>query len=250
MSKIYRRKKIKNFILFIVVILAFFLFLYLSLYFLKQGIKKLKFFNISKISIVADEHIDKDKVLKNSGIELEENIFSINIDEAVKQILKDSWIKSVKIKKVYPKNLLIEAKIKEICGIGKQNQKLIFIDCFGKLIDKFKPELNKEFIIFESYNNDYIPILELLQRLAQINNGEIFNLQNISEIYLADTYYYIVKLQNRNESIHLTLNKNLEQKLIDVNKVLKDLDRRNERGVKIDATLPTNKIVVKTFIKQ
>lgn len=244
MSKMYQRKKIKKIILLIIVLLAFFAFTALIFTYLIKSFKNLNFFRVTKISIVADEKLEKEKILKNSGIKIGDNIFAVDINKIAEQILNDPWVKNVKIIRTYPKKIIIDAKIKDICGIAKQNKKLVFVDCYGKLIDKFKPEINKEFIVFESYNNEYLPILNLLQKLKLINNEKYFKLQNISEIYLAEDNYFILKLQERKEAIHLTL-KNLEEKLIQVGKVLNDLDSRNETASKIDATMGANKIVVK-----
>lgn len=244
MSKIYQKKKLRKNILITGLFLALFTSVSFILVYLTSAIKSLEFFNITKITVLADEYLDKDKIIKNSGIKVGNNIFELEVKTIVDLILTDPWIKSVKISKHYPKNVTIEAKIKDICGIAKQSQKLIFVDCSGKLIDKFKPKINKEFIVFESYNDDYIAILKFLQALTSINSSDFFNLQNISEINLAEDNYFILKLQQRKEAIHLTLN-NLDEKLKQLNKVLIDLDSRNETASKIDATLSTNKIVVK-----
>jgi len=243
MSRKHQKNKPKKKLIIKFFLLIFFMvFLYLISIFLYNKLSSLNIFNINQYLINKDELIDKEDIILLSNIKLGENIFKISCKNAVENILKNPWIETVSVKRVFPDKISISYKTKNICALAKEQNKLFFLDCNGEIIDKYNTNIKKDLIVVEA--KDYKLALKIIHKIIEINDNNLIYTSNISELFVEDLSYFSIKLIDRPLTIYLNYY-NLAPKIKDLHKVIKDLEKRQDLVKHIDATLNNNKIVIR-----
>ncbi len=69
------------------------------------------FFNVKKVIVVGNKYISETEIVKQSGIDSNTSMFRLSSDETIKRILKEPWIKDVKIDRHFPNS--VELKVTE-----------------------------------------------------------------------------------------------------------------------------------------
>jgi len=239
-KKIKPGKKILRLLLLLLTLLA----MYKGLSFIVSKITSADYFNIEKVTIIAPPEIDYIKIEQALNLK-GKNIFYVS-NKIIEPILKqEPWIKQFHLKKSFPNKVEIIIDAKEGCAIAKQETSLFYIDCEGQVIDKFRPGFKNELIILSASKENMPAAIKFLKIFYSINSEKIYiNPKSISDIKAESAEIFKISLNNTNESILIKAD-NLEEKLIQIQKVISDLSTKNEHAKIIDATLPYNKIVVR-----
>lgn len=142
------------------------LIIVLILYFI---IFKSSVFNVKEIYVYGAKNIEKNDIIKMSGIETGMNIFEINRSEVRNSIQKDPYVKDVYVKIMYPSKVEIKIDERKIAAQINYKSKYLYIDT-----DCVAVELGDY--------NDKLPILEGID-ITKFNIGsKISKLSNNKDI--------------------------------------------------------------------
>ena len=230
MSLNINKKKIslftnQNFIkyIFISVLSCFFL-----VYIYYELIKRDKFYNIiqnisekynyqlKNVEINSLQRINKFEVNNIINQYYSQSIFLLPLEEISNSINQLSWTKDVNLSTNFIDKLNVEIFEYEPIGLLFYNNQLFYFSKDGKIIDKFREEINESLIIF--YGNQASK--EAYNFLNVINKIETVNM--IKEAYYINERRWNVKLYN---NILLNLSEiNIEESFKNYNKLIKKIN--------------------------
>ena len=124
-----KKKKRKNFIkiimLFIVLISV-----------LVTLCLKLSYFNVQQIDVAGNRNIGKEEIIKLSRIARGNNIFYVNLKASRTNLLSNSNILDVHIKRVFPSKIVITIKERDAVFYIQRDSKYLIIDKEGIIIEE------------------------------------------------------------------------------------------------------------------
>lgn len=172
-----RRKisKIRHFFQFIRTVLYITLII-LSIISLQRFLETSPFFKIKEIKITGCTHYPDEVIIDTFELDINSNIFSIDLDKVREKILKLSWINDVKIKKNLSRTVDVEI-IERVSEAVIENEDLYFYidrDCYvlnkkDKYIEKSLP-LIKNLEFEEIIIGDKLDIDGLIEVIVIFNN--------------------------------------------------------------------------------
>lgn len=240
--------KIKNIIILITLLLIFSYAIYLISSITLKKISNLSIFNIKEITCTLPAHIEKDKLFgKESLISVGKSIFSFTINEAKEEILKNNWIKDLRIRRNLPSKVEVEIKIKNPVALVSKNNKLLYIDEKGTLIDKLIPGYKNNLPIIKSSNKNYLKGIYILSKINNSKKLKAMPLSMISEIHVDSSETALIYHLKENIKYKINID-DIEQSITNAQKVFNNLKLRKEKAEFIDASLSENKVVVKLII--
>jgi cell division protein FtsQ len=153
-------------------------------------------FNIDHIAVNGNVLTDAENIIKVSNIYIGENIFKINSSKNEEYIEGLYYIKSAKIKKVFPASIVIEVEEKEPILIINDGGNYIYVDDELTVIkeqsstDNSKIPLLSNLTILSSEPGQKVEaektwILDMIYNMA-LNLKEVDVLKNVSEFYISD----------------------------------------------------------------
>lgn len=94
------------------------------------------------IQIIGTQHLTRQEVLKQAGIQKGANVFRVNLDVARKRLLADPWIRKASVSRRFPPALVI--KITEhhalaVVSVGQMAPKRYLLDAHGTLFKSWTP---------------------------------------------------------------------------------------------------------------
>lgn len=140
-----KRKRIKGAILLIVFLVSIGATLCL----------KLPYFNIKSIEVKNNRNIPMQEIINLSGLKPDKNIFYLNLNEARTNILKNSYILNVSIKRKLPNKLEINVDERTAIFYIKKNDKYLIVDSSGVVLEEKASIDNMKLIKldgFDKYN--------------------------------------------------------------------------------------------------
>ena len=217
--------------MFISIILFLFFF-----YFYNQLIKKDKFstiiqdisekynYQLKNVEINSLKRINKSEVNNIINQYYNQSIFLLHLDRISKSINQLSWVKDVNLSTNFIDKLNVEIFEYEPIGLLFYNNQLFYFSKDGKIIDKFREEINESLIIF--YGNQASK--EAYNLLNVISKTETVNM--IKEGYYINERRWDVKLDN---NILLNLAEiNIEQSLKNYIKLIKKFNNSDINKIK------------------
>ena len=181
-------------------------------------------YQLKSIEINSLQRIDKSEVNKIINQYYSQSIFLLPLEEISNSINQLSWAKDVNLSINFIDKLNIEIIEYKPIGLLFYNNQLFYFSKDGKIIDKFREEINESLIIFygnqaskEAYNllNAIIKtgIINLIKEAYYINerrwNVKLQNniLLNLSEINIEESFKNYIKLIKKiNNSDIVTIN--------------------------------------------
>ena len=227
MSLNINKKKIslftnQNFLKYIFISVLSCLFL---VYIFYELIKRDKFYNViqnisekynyqlKNVEINSLQRINKFEVNKIINQYYSQSIFLLPLEEISNSINQLSWTKDVNLSTNFIDKLNVEIFEYEPIGLLFYNNQLFYFSKDGKIIDKFREEINESLIIF--YGNQASK--EAYNLLNAINKTETVNM--IKEAYYINERRWNIKLHN---NILLNLSEiNIEESLKNYIKLIK-----------------------------
>lgn len=190
------------------------------------------FFVINNIKVLGNNKMSKDNIISASGINIGENIFKVSIKSGEKSLLSLPYVKEVKIKRKFPKAIIIDIiERKEIIQL-KEISSFVKVDVDGYILE------------IVDTNSEKIPLLLGLNVEDKKAGDNIFstsqsksNIEFISEghaIQLLPKMKEIDMVDNNNVKIILingitvafgTLD-NVKYKMNLLNEILKDIEKK------------------------
>lgn len=124
---------------------------------------------LNNINIYGNSYLNSDKVKILFSDKLSKSIFLISLKDIEKQLMKDSWVKSLSLKTQYPSSIIVRIKEKEPIAIFFNNTDHYYIDSFGEKISKVLDIASEELVIVTGNKSlDNVP--ELINTIKQYNN--------------------------------------------------------------------------------
>ena len=184
-----------------------------KLYNFIQNISEKYNYQLKNIEINSLQRIDKSEVNKIINQYYSQSIFLLPLEEISNSINQLSWTKDVNLSTNFIDKLNVEIFEYEPIGLLFYNNQLFYFSKDGKIIDKFREEINESLIIFygnqaskEAYN-----LLNVIIKTGTINM--------IKEAYYINERRWNVKLHN---NILLNLSEiNIEESLKNYIKLIK-----------------------------
>ena len=227
MSLNINKKKIslftnQNFLKYIFISVLSCLFL---VYIYYELIKRDKFYNViqnisekynyqlKNVEINSLQRINKSEVNNIINQYYNQSIFLLPLEEISKSINQLSWVKDVNLSTNFNNKLKVEIFEYEPIGLLFYNNQLFYFSKDGKIIDKFREEINESLIIF--YGNQASK--EAYNLLNVISKTETVNM--IKEAYYINERRWDIKLHN---NILVNLSEiNIEESLKNYIKLIK-----------------------------
>ena len=187
-----------------------------KLYNFIQNISEKYNYQLKSIEINSLQRIDKSEVNKIINQYYSQSIFLLPLEEISNSINQLSWAKDVNLSINFIDKLNIEIIENKPIGLLFYNNQLFYFSKDGKIIDKFRDEINESLIIF--YGNQVSK--EAYIFLNTINKTETVNM--IKEAYYINERRWNVKLHN---NILLNLSEiNIEESFKNYIKLIKKIN--------------------------
>lgn len=227
----------------------------LALHFSRSFLMTSPFFVLSNVVVEGNKKISKNELLKRAAIEDDTNIFSLDIDDAGKDIADMPWVKTVLIEREFPNKLRITIKEREPLALIKLDS-LFYVDEESNVFAKADSETGWDFPVvagldrkslLKGSKDTFRKLDKGLAFLKSIKDREgIFSWASISEIIVDKkgglTLYTI------GSGIPVYLGKtSFEKRLVRAERTLTDLQRRGIKARLIDADF-IDKVLVKKLI--
>ena len=184
-----------------------------KLYNFIQDISEKYNYQLKNIEINSLQRVNKSEVNNIFKQYYNQSIFLLPLEEISNSIKQLSWVKDVNLSTNFNNKLNIEIFEYKSIGLLFYNNQLFYFSKDGKIIDKFREEINENLITF--YGNQASK--EAYNLLSVIDKTETINM--IKEAYYINERRWNVKLQN---NILLNLSEiNIEESLKNYIKLIK-----------------------------
>jgi len=212
---------------------------------------KTDFFILSDIVIIGNKKLKYESIVKASSCNIGENIFKIDTKKGEENIKLIPYIKDCRIKRQLPDKIIIEIKErKEIAAIEYLDY-LVYIDNEGYILEIDTNDKGIE-----------LPVITGLNMVDYEEGDNIYqndSTENIKEFMLYSEYLNILSTIDKidfsnKEDIYIKLKggtlvafgplNNVKYKLSFLNKILKDIDKKNIMAKQILFNKGENPIIV------
>jgi cell division protein FtsQ len=147
-------------------------------------------FTVHEVTIAGNEKILEKEILQRSGLRLGESSIFFFEDRIAEDILKNPWIRSVKVQKEFPKRVHIEIEEEKVyCIVFDSDGNPHYLSSSGKMLntDKFDEGLDFPVLIGEGIENSDL-LEEALQILDLSSKSSVLDWSEISEIHIDNIY--------------------------------------------------------------
>lgn len=195
-------------------------------------------FNIKEIVVIGAYEKSESAYIATSGIEIGENIFEIDTNTAISEIVKDPYVESIYINRKYPSTVEIQVEERKISYIAEQNGKYYSIDKNGYILENSLspidfPEIKGYTTNLESKENgdrieetDFSRFNDLIKIIDAVQNNNID--AKLKSINISNNNNYILEFASENKNVMLGDAKDLSVKMAWINLFIQE--KKNESG--------------------
>lgn len=147
-------------------------------------------FTVEQINISGNTRIKEKEILRRSGLRQGESSIFFFEDSVEESLLKNPWVKTISVRKEFPKKVYIEIVEEEIyCLLFNEYGELYYLSKVGKRLGpaNFDEGLDFPVLIGEGINNPDL-VKEALQILELSLRSKVLNWSKISEVHLDSIY--------------------------------------------------------------
>ena len=223
-------QKFLKYIFIAIILCLFFIYIFYELikkdkfFTIIQDISKKNNYQLKNIEINSLKRINKSEVNNIINQYYNQSIFLLPLEEIFNSITQLSWVKDVNLSTNFNNKLNVEIFEYEPIGLLFYNNQFFYFSKNGKIIDKYKEEINESLIIF--YGNQASK--EAYNLLNAIIKTGIINM--IKEAYYINERRWNVKLQN---NILLNLSEiNIEESFKNYIKLIKKINNSDIISIK------------------
>ncbi|PRR75160.1 cell division protein FtsQ/DivIB [Clostridium thermopalmarium] len=148
-----KRKKIKRYILLSILLISISIILCL----------KLPYFNINTIEVENNRNITSDEIIKLSNIEIGKNIFYINLKRSKTNIMKNSYILDVNIRRQLPNKIKIYVEERTAVFYIKKGEKYLVVDDSGVILEEKQTINGMKLIRLDGFDKDDYKVGEVIK---------------------------------------------------------------------------------------
>jgi len=147
-------------------------------------------FTVEQINISGNTRIKEKEILRRSGLRQGESSIFFFEDSVEESLLKNPWVKTISVRKEFPKKVYIEIVEEEIyCLLFNEYGELYYLSKVGKRLGpaNFDEGLDFPVLIGEGINNPDL-VKEALQILELSLRSKVLNWSKVSEVHLDSIY--------------------------------------------------------------
>jgi len=226
-------KKQKPLLLRIVKILIF----YLAIGFLGWNffnfIFSSDFCNIKDVIIKGNDYLSEDEIFYKSGIQLDKNIFKLDLKESIDYLKQEIWIKEIEIKRVIPNKIIISITERKAAAIVHIGEEYFFSTKEGIVLSKidrpkegFVLPLLSGLIIDEIKIGEIIDKSEFRMALESINSAEVILPKKFCRVEILSPDDFMIC--NKNDTLKVRVNR--PEVIISKENLLRESLDKIERG--------------------
>ena len=169
-----KKKKIKKFVLISILLISLFITLCL----------KLSYFNINEIKVHNNKNVATEEIIKLSNIGKGSNIFYLNTKKIMSNILKDSYVINVNVKRRLPSNIDITVEEREAAFYLAKESKFLIIGKDGVVLEEKESLSNSSLIALLGFDSKQAIVGK---KLPCDDKRKISVIGTITEIVTGDT---------------------------------------------------------------
>lgn len=195
-------------------------------------------FNIKEIEITGAEEISESVYKAMSGIDIDENIFSVNKSNIIKAIKQEPYVEKVEIKTIYPSKVKISITERKISYLAEKDGRYFYLDKNGYLLQTNLAPL--DYLIIKGCTTDFSQMQEgeridekdidgfndLIKIVDAIRNNNIDT--KLKSIDVTNETNYILELPDEQKIVMLGDTKDLSSKMAWINYFIKQ--NKNQAG--------------------
>ncbi|MGE5444145.1 MAG: cell division protein FtsQ/DivIB [Ignavibacteriales bacterium] len=154
------------------------------------AILRLDFFKIDQIEVVGIKKVSEKEILKRSGLIIGGNMVFFSDAAVTREILKNSWITDVHIKREFPGKVIVEIKEAEpFCMVLGEEGELYYMSKSGKKLGKANFDIGLDFPVLTGEGIEDPELLgEVLEILKFSLKSAVLTWKEISEINVNPIY--------------------------------------------------------------
>ncbi len=95
-------------------------------------------FAIKKITVSGNQRVSRSEILERSGLQTKDNIFGVDLENAVRNIKSHPWIKGVTVKREFPDGLMIHVLERDAAAILRRDG-MKLMDASGEIFKNLAP---------------------------------------------------------------------------------------------------------------
>ena len=245
-KKVIPFRKKKNYKPFIITTFSLIIILYIALF--------TPVFNVTNIEVLGNNKFDSNQIIDLSGLTIGENIFKVRYSEVKTNILKNQYLKSVKISRHYPGRISFKIEERIPVAYFEYMGSFLIIDKEGIVLDVMKSANDKSITKIEGIKfKDYSLGSKLIVNtddnekfdvaLQCINSAIKYNIPNIiKRIDLKNIEYIVGYTDEEKYTINLIDSSEIDYKFKFLSEILKS-EQDNKVNYIIDFTSSSRPVI-------
>ena len=195
-------------------------------------------FNIKEIEIIGSEEISESVYRAMTGLDIDENIFSVNKSNIISTIKKEPYVEKVEIKIIYPSKVRVTITERKISYLAEKDGRYFYLDKNGYLLQTNLAPL--DYLIIKGCTTDFSQMTEggridekdiagfndLIKIVDAINNNNINT--KLKSIDVTDENNYILDFADEQKIVMLGDTKDLRSKMAWIDYFIKQ--NNNQKG--------------------
>lgn len=221
-----------------VIIYSFLLLIILFMYICISG----SIFNLEEIVLKGNNKINKSDIMKITSIKLGDNIFKYNINNIEDDILENSYVNYVEVKRMLPNKLIIDLKENTEDVVLKYGNKYVYMQSDGLILNSQKNNTNKNIPTIKGIDIVSCNVGEFIETKDEKNLKKILNIINelkrnnmLREIKYINVSKNLVEINLKEDIIaNLRLDESISYNIKRLKEILIDLKSDGINRGKID----------------
>lgn len=115
-------------------------------------------FNIKEIEIIGAEEISESVYKAMTGLDIDENIFSVNKSNIISTIKKEPYVEKVEVKTIYPSKVRVTITERKISYLAEKDGRYFYLDKNGYLLQTNLAPL--DYLIIKGCTTDFSQMTE------------------------------------------------------------------------------------------
>lgn len=147
-------------------------------------------FTVEQVTVAGNNKVPEKEIIKRSGLRLGESSIFFFENQIEEDILKNPWIRSVRVEKEFPKKVHIEIEEEEVyCLVLGSDGNPHYLSKSGKMLEtaKFDEGLDFPVLIGDGIRDSDL-LEEALQLLELSSKSGVLDWSEISEIHIDSIY--------------------------------------------------------------
>ncbi len=212
---------------------------------------KTTFLRLEKIEVTQLTRLTRDDIIALAGVKIGDDMLSFRLRRIGEQLAKNPWLDNVKVRRYFPHTLSIELTEREPVAVVSMGY-LYYLDTKGEVFKPLTEGDRLDFPVLTGLSEDDIgkdlkgsreALQQTLKIIALLKKGEVFKLDDVSEIHYDKGYGFTLFTANTGVPVKLGYSA-FEEKLARLTRIYGELQAQLPQLEYIDLDY-NDKIIVK-----